>query len=78
MIVKDLLERFKDADPEMPICAVIWHVDDVKGQDENNVLTDEDAAEILAIMDRQHDACIGINWEVIDCHIDMYLEDKND
>lgn len=36
-------------------------------------LTDDQAREILQIVIRKHDANVGICWEVIACHIDMYL-----
>ena len=53
-----------------------WHIDDIK--DRNAILTDDDAREIAHIMERRHDAEVGICWDVIDTHIDMYLLDKDD
>ena len=55
---------------------ISWHIDDVKGQDES--LTDQEAREILQMLKDQHDATLGINWDVIDCVIDMYKQDKEE
>lgn len=54
-----------------------WHMDDIIGRAKENKkrITKKQAREIAAIMSRRHDANIGINWEVIDCHIDMYFDD---
>lgn len=43
--------------------AIIWSIDDV--MEECKWLTEEQAYEVLHDIDHNHDACIGINWEVI-------------
>lgn len=53
-----------------------WHIDDIKVR--NDTLTSDEAREIARIMERRHDAEVGINWDAIDAHIDMYLADKDD
>jgi len=54
-----------------------WDVDDVlcqmEGRDET--LSRDQAREVLANIDHSHDAGTGVNWDVIACHIDMYLDD---
>lgn len=66
--------------------AIIWRIDDIKSQAEQEAnfcnvdnperaerlrnLTDEQALDILHDIVNQHDASIGINWDVISCHID--------
>ena len=52
-----------------------WHIDDVQSfrdYDENDPerLSDEEAREVLRLMDKYHDCEIGINWDVIDNWID--------
>jgi hypothetical protein len=49
--------------------AIIWYVEDV--QQERPDLTDEQAREVLRQCKRHHDACIGINWDVIRIHADI-------
>lgn len=48
---------------------ISWHIDDVKHQDET--LTDEQALEVLHLIKNNHDATIGVNWEVIDAAISI-------
>lgn len=43
--------------------AIIWSAEDVKQECE--WLTDEQALDVLQVIEHRHDACIGINWEVI-------------
>jgi hypothetical protein len=76
MKVKNLIEELKWYDPEDEICAVVWCVDDVKCQaDCDSVeLTDEQCVDILQSMDADHDATIGINWDVISFHIEGKLK----
>ena len=54
-----------------------WSVDDVLGQMEgrDETLSRGQAREILANIGHARDACTGVNWDVISCHIDMYLND---
>jgi len=52
--------------------ADVWHVDDVldhalNGSDKK--LTMESAVEVLNSITSSMDACVGINWDVLDVHI---------
>ncbi len=59
--------------------SVRWHVDDVHwrvyelGYDP---LTNEEAREVLEDVKHGHDASIGINWDVIDFHIEEFMREK--
>ena len=60
-----------------------WHIDDVKATAErmgitSGHMTDEDAEEILEIVERRHDANTGISWDVIEAHIDDYYVKTED
>lgn len=57
--------------------AVVWSVEDV--QSECPDLSDEQAWSVLQQIRRNHDACIGINWEVI-CNTaeTMFPDAEND
>ena len=50
--------------------AIVWSADDVR--QECNWLTDDQACDVLNALEHRHDACIGINWEVIH-HTASYL-----
>lgn len=54
---------------------VVWHIDDVKRLD--NSLTDEQCREVLAAALDEHDATIGINWDVLQYHISKLRESKH-
>ena len=45
-----------------------WHVDDVLSIRPD--LTIEQALDVLCRAKNTHDACIGINWEVLSCICD--------
>lgn len=49
--------------------AIIWCVEDV--QENRPDLSDEQAWEVLQSVRHGHDATIGINWDVLDCHAEM-------
>ena len=54
--------------------SITWHVDDVleKAKQRNIKISREKAAQLLHQVDNNHDANIGINWEVLDCYLDNY------
>ena len=55
------------------IC-IEWSSEDVLHQAEQDKveLTEEQAIEILEILEHKHDATIGINWDVISTVISLY------
>jgi hypothetical protein len=58
--------------------AIYWSSEDVLQLAEwkhGIELTENQADEILENIKHTHDANVGINWDVIDCHISMYLEE---
>lgn len=58
--------------------SIVWWIEDVHQVAEQMKVTisDEDAREILKIIDRSHDANFGVNWEIIEIFINFYLEEK--
>jgi hypothetical protein len=63
----------------MKTIEIRWSTEDVLMQADNmNIeLTEEQADDILDNILHHHDACVGINWEVIEFHIDNYIEQNN-
>ena len=43
---------------------ITWSIHDIKSRD--STISDEDAIEILLLIRDNHDASIGVNWDVID------------
>lgn len=66
--------RYKDA----PVLAIAWTVDDIRHCERDMVkihsLTDDDCLEIMRDIYMNHDANIGINWDVIESAIIEYVE----
>lgn len=59
--------------------SIKWHIEDVQllaKEKFNKEISDEDALIVLNYLDRKHDACIGVNWSVIEEVID-YLTKEN-
>jgi hypothetical protein len=56
--------------------AIIWHVDDIldRAKEYSPQLSWEEAQKVLGNIERYHDASVGINWEVIDTHIELFLD----
>jgi hypothetical protein len=58
----------------MKIC-IEWYVDDILSLDPS--LTEEECMIILQNARDSHDANIGINWDVLQFHINEFKENKN-
>lgn len=58
--------------------SITWHIDDVLQQaaDDEVEITEDEAREILQLLESEHDANVGINWEVISIWISTYMRDK--
>jgi hypothetical protein len=50
--------------------SISWHFADI--QEVDNSLTNDEARQILQSIKNNHDANIGINWEVIESWIDCF------
>ena len=56
--------------------AAIWGIDDVKAV--RPELTDQQAWEVLKLVDRRHDAEVGINWVALQCAAEELYGDAPD
>lgn len=54
---------------------IVWTTDDVfsRAEDLGYTLTDKQAKQVLMLAKSNHDATIGINWDVIDAYINEIL-----
>lgn len=75
MTVAELIEHLQTYDSTQEIAYSLWFIEDIRqqAQDEGIEITDVQCVEILDRINRWHDATIGINWEVISCHIDSVI-----
>lgn len=70
-------DRFIDGE----VIASTWDIDDVKSLqddedefDESERITDDEAKEVLQMANDNHDATVGINWDVLQSHLDHVRE----
>lgn len=49
---------------------ISWHIDDVKGMEGYEDLTDDEAREVLELTANNHDATIGVNWDTLEVWAD--------
>lgn len=57
-----------------------WSIEDIKGKSldvHGIILSDEQATNIANKIQNNHDASIGINWDVINSHVEMFIQDNN-
>jgi hypothetical protein len=54
--------------------SISWEIDDV--QSVNPHLTEQQASEVLDFLVKNHDASIGINWDVIESTIDTLFPES--
>ena len=54
--------------------SIVWSIDDVLYQAQNDEvsITEDEARHILNMMEKHHDASIGISWETISIYISEY------
>ena len=59
---------------------ISWCKDDIlKQAKQNNVeLTDKEIISVLQLMINNHDATVGVNWDVIDCCIHEIISERNE
>lgn len=50
--------------------SITWHFTDIQEVDES--LTNDEARKVLQLINKNHDANIGINWETIQAWIDYF------
>jgi len=55
-----------------------WHIDDVKGVDGAEDLTDDERREVLRRAKRNLDANIGLNWETFEYLVDAVLREREE
>ena len=71
MGLDELKEKLGDHDTNEDWITIRWHYEDVL--EVRPDLTDCQAKEVLQHAKRGHDACMGINWEVLSCVADIHF-----
>lgn len=73
------INRIKDHVPEGEhVCVAIWREDDVmtRAYGRGIEISREEARDIIDDISQHQSAEIGINWNVIDVYVDVYIVNK--
>jgi len=75
--VQEAIANLEKYDKDAILYCDVWHPEDVQTQANTTVkigetkqLTTKEIIEVFSLIQRSHDATIGINWDVIDCALD--------
>ena len=73
-LVRDIIAELQALDLNDHIACPIWRVEDVLNTAVNDgkVITVEQAAEVIDLIHRKHDAELGITWITISCALEEY------
>ena len=76
MKVKEMMKKLKQMNPDEEIASIIWTVEDViESAIQHKVkITDAQAENVLRLCVSEHNAEIGINWDVIAFHIQQVTQ----
>jgi hypothetical protein len=77
MTIAQLIKHLEQYNPDDVIAYDLWTVDDVLHEgnhhDDYPDVTQEQAEEVLGRMERHKDATIGMNWDVLNYHLDEVM-----
>lgn len=77
MIVKELIDHLNRMyDPDDHIAAPLWTIGDIEVIASAAGLSTEDMNEIIDTANHQHEASVGINWDVLENHVVDFLADR--
>ena len=58
--------------------AIYWHISDIQDAAGDLPMSAEDAREILEELDEDHNANVGINWDVINVCVDAWRKEQEE
>lgn len=72
MTIRELKEHLESYDPDDVIAYDLWSIEDVEGFHHGDV-TREQAEEVIRLMNHRKDCNIGLNWDVLNYHLDNVM-----
>ena len=80
MTVEELIAHLKTYDPTAIVAYDLWQTEDVihEGKDRLDPVevTQEQAEEVLLRMNHKKDCNVGLNWDVMNYHLDTVLSES--
>ena len=61
------------------IITITWSIEDVlslEPENDKDILSNEEARDVLALADKHHDACHGICWDTLEVYIGIILSER--
>ncbi len=55
---------------------ITWNIEDVREIDGAEHFTDDQCREVLGRVKRGHDCNIGVNWDVIEWHVNELIDES--
>lgn len=76
--VKEQIEKLSKMNPSEHVALIVWHTEDVieNAKECGIKLTKKQAETVLFMLERKHDATIGINWDTIAFWVDQVKADS--
>jgi hypothetical protein len=80
MKVSELMEHLSQKNPDEGVACILWGRDDVKGVAADRelpvALTDDQADDVLELLDRHKDRSLGITWDTLEYTVHTYIADN--
>lgn len=81
MTIKELIKHLETYNPEDVIAHDLWQVDDVRHEGNHHAeypdeVTQEQAEEVLRRMEHHKDCTVGLNWDVLNYHLDNVMAEE--
>lgn len=75
MKIKELIKHLEKYNPEDVIAYDLWTADDVDCSSNGyGAITQEQSEEVINRMEKHKDASIGLNWDVLNYHLDQVMK----
>lgn len=79
MTIRELIKHLETYNPDDVIAYDLWSVDDVIAEGNHHgdyaEVTQEQAEEVLLRMEHHKDCNVGLNWDVMNYHLDNVMSD---
>ena len=72
-------EEFKKELKDRGHLHILWHEDDILSvlEERSIIVSQEELATIKVFIERNFDAQVGINWEILEGYVDAYFYEKS-
>ena len=80
MTAQELIKHLQSYDPDAVVAYDLWQTEDViyaaRDRFEPVEVTQEQAEEVIRLMDHNKDCNVGLNWDVMNYYLETVLSDS--